>query len=86
MTEMDKRIYRLTLFDVGKIEESSSNYFYITKKPINSMGRLAHYKSIKNNFVMINGTAALRKSINSNVMPDDINLPRKTAEAYERRV
>ncbi|KAH0789740.1 60S ribosomal protein L3 [Histomonas meleagridis] len=84
-TEMNKRIYKLQLVEGGKLDESGSTEYDISKKSINPMGGFAHYGNITNDFVMIKGsvcgavkrTITLRKTINANtkrIATEDINL------------
>ncbi|KAH0797052.1 60S ribosomal protein L3 isoform X2 [Histomonas meleagridis] len=82
---MNKRIYKLQLVEGGKLDESGSTEYDISKKSINPMGGFAHYGNITNDFVMIKGsvcgavkrTITLRKTINANtkrIATEDINL------------
>ena len=72
-TEMNKRIYRIGAAEVeGKINETGSTQFDLTKKSINPMGGFPHYGLVKNDFLMIKGSVVgtvkraitLRKPIN----------------------
>lgn len=85
-TEMNKRIYRIGEAEVeGKVNESGSTPFDLTKKSINPMGGFPHYGLVKNDFLMIKGSVVgtvkraitLRKPINTHskrIATEEINL------------
>jgi large subunit ribosomal protein L3e len=85
-TEMNKRIYRIGEAAVeGKVNESGSTQFDLTKKSINPMGGFPHYGLVKNDFVMVKGSVVgtvkraitLRKPINvytKRIATEEINL------------
>ena len=85
-TEMNKRIYRIGEAAVeGKVNETGSTQFDLTKKSINPMGGFPHYGLVKNDFIMIKGSCVgtvkraitLRKPINvytKRIATEEINL------------
>ena len=85
-TEMNKRIYRIgAAEEEGKVNESGSTQFDLTKKSINPMGGFPHYGLVKNDFLMIKGSVigtvkraiTIRKPINTykkRIATEEINL------------
>ena len=83
---MNKRIYRIGAApEEGKVNETGSTQYDLTKKSINPMGGFPHYGLVKNDFLMVKGSVVgtvkraitIRKPINTHskrIATEEINL------------